>query len=410
MFLKHLSIMGFKSFADRTDIMFSGGITAFVGANGCGKSNVLDAIKWAMGEQDNESPRAGKATDVIFGGTKARKASKMAEVTLTFGNAGVLPLGEQEVKIKCRLYRSGKSEYFVNARKVKHKYIQELLWDTGLGRRGYFVIEQGAIDTAIFHEPDRLRHLFEEAAGITHFKMRRAEAEQNLASASDTINMLEHIMSEVQCDHKRLKARLKSVNHTTQEEFVKITEQYEFMSGQIAKLEKAHEDLSELADEIHKESSLESEEKFIKTYDLIKENFHNMFQRLFGGGMAELRLSDSGNLLESDIEIFVQLSDKKLNPISMLSGGERSMTMVALLFAAYMVKPSPFCLLDCIDAEMDAVHIDHLTGLLREFSAKSQFIIITHYNATLAVADTIFDVTMEESGVTMVNHRQTLAH
>jgi chromosome segregation protein len=136
------------------------------------------------------------------------------------------------------------------------------------------------------------------------------------------------------------------------------------------------------------------------TYEKIKKNFHNMFRRLFGGGRAELRLLDLNHVLESGIEIYAQPPGKKLEHITLLSGGERSMTAVSLLFATYQVKPSPFCLLDEIDAALDEANVGRFIQLLREFGDTSQFIIITHNKKTVASADTLLGVTMEESGVT----------
>jgi chromosome segregation protein len=189
---------------------------------------------------------------------------------------------------------------------------------------------------------------------------------------------------------------LGSVNLMAPEEFVEAKERYEFLNGQIADLDKARKDLEDLTAEIRTESS----ELFIHTYNRIKKNFHNMFRRLFGGGRAELQLSDSNHVLESGIEIFAQPPGKKLEHISLLSGGERSMTAVALLFATYMVKPSPFCLLDEIDAPLDEANVGRFVQLLREFGSTSQFIVITHNKKTVAGAGTLLGVTMEESGVT----------
>jgi chromosome segregation protein len=189
---------------------------------------------------------------------------------------------------------------------------------------------------------------------------------------------------------------LGSVNLMAPEEFTETKERYEFLSGQMADLEKARKDLEDLAAEIRTESS----ELFVKTYNRIKKNFHNMFRRLFGGGRAELQLSDNNHVLESGIEIFAQPPGKKLEHISLLSGGERSMTAVALLFATYMVKPSPFCLLDEIDAALDEANVGRFVQLLREFGGASQFIIITHNKKTIAGAATLIGVTMEEFGVT----------
>jgi chromosome segregation protein len=164
----------------------------------------------------------------------------------------------------------------------------------------------------------------------------------------------------------------------------------------MADYEKARKHLEDLTAEIRTESS----ELFTKTYNRIKKNFHNMFRRLFGGGRAELQLSDVNHVLESGIEIFAQPPGKKLEHITLLSGGERSMTAVALLFATYMVKPSPFCLLDEIDAALDRDNVGRFVQLLREFCGTSQFIIITHNKKTVAGASALLGVTMEESGVT----------
>jgi chromosome segregation protein len=164
----------------------------------------------------------------------------------------------------------------------------------------------------------------------------------------------------------------------------------------MADLVKARDDLKQITDEIRNESA----ELFLDTYNKIKKNFHNMFRRLFGGGRAELRLSDSDHVLESGIEILAQPPGKKLEVISLLSGGEKTLTAIALLFATYMVKPSPFCFLDEIDAALDEANVNRFVNLLREFSRSSQFIVITHNKKTVSGADTLLGVTMEESGVT----------
>jgi len=920
LFLKHLSILGFKSFADRTEIAFADGITALLGPNGCGKSNVVDAVKWVLGEQATKSLRAEKMEDVIFNGTESRKALNVAEVTLTIANEeGLLPLEMPEIEIKRRLYRSGESEYFINAQPVRLKEVRELFWDTGVGKAAYSVMEQGKIDQILSSKPDERRYLFEEAAGITRYKVRGMEAERNLAKTAENMrqvelvlhevkrsydtlkaqsektlkfralrdeifnceldiqllrlkqfkyerdernetlrrrtadrdkireemeaeskaleahmdevnsmeaqlvemqkniyglaleknakenaarllgeqrsegkikieqnearekqvnykidelnadaesqdeaasdlkkqaasieenirsfeeniqnaaarisdnekavhraeeeihglskeqaeleqrlaqitddivaeldaglkkagysaserrtieaalnetlgklktvlagretlirdlaaaaeagtasadeikrlvaslaaglteaaadaekslalfesyrshsplfideflapegiitkkraldgqiraakdgieerrqrikelhgenaslsakineyritleglrvnlarmnaqvksaeeqarlirrelagqeSMLKNISGELELDRKRLEeideriagthaeiaeieqrninlnkeletlekdiqkrngvvagkqevirkrtaelgkvqealekihlelvqseteikniqdnfrethsrdlmefeeriftitappaelrdklatARsqmkdLGSVNLMAPEEFTETKERYEFLSGQMADLEKARKDLEDLTAEIRTESS----ELFTKTYNRIKKNFHNMFRRLFGGGRAELQLSDINHVLESGIEIFAQPPGKKLEHISLLSGGERSMTAVALLFATYMVKPSPFCLLDEIDAALDEANVGRFVQLLREFGGTSQFIVVTHNKKTVTGATTLLGVTMEESGVT----------
>ncbi|MBO5235633.1 MAG: AAA family ATPase [Spirochaetaceae bacterium] len=208
MFLKSLEIFGFKSFVDRTRIEFSEGITALLGPNGCGKSNVVDAVKWVLGEQSAKNMRAEKMEDVIFNGTETRKPLNVAEVTLTIANEnGLLPLDVSEITIKRRLYRSGESEYYINNTAVKLKNVRELFWDTGVGKAAYSVMEQGKIDQILSSKPEDRRYLFEEAAGITRFKAKRAEAERKLERTEENMRQVEGIMGEVKRSYDTLKVQ-----------------------------------------------------------------------------------------------------------------------------------------------------------------------------------------------------------
>lgn len=198
MFLKSLEIFGFKSFADRARIEFTPGITALLGPNGCGKSNVVDALKWVLGEQASKSLRAEKMEDVIFNGTEGRKALNVAEVTLVVGNEdNHLALDLPEIAIKRRLYRSGESEYFINNASVRLKEVRELFYDTGVGKSAYSVMEQGRIDQILSTKPEERRYLFEEAAGITKFRARGQEAERRLEKTEENIRSLEGVLGEV---------------------------------------------------------------------------------------------------------------------------------------------------------------------------------------------------------------------
>ena len=208
MFLKRLSILGFKSFAERTEIEFNDGITALLGPNGCGKSNVVDAVKWVLGEHAMKSLRAEKMEDVIFGGTETRKPLNVAEVALSISNdTGLLPMDMPEIEIKRRLYRSGESEYFINGAQVRLRDIRELFWDTGVGKIAYSVMEQGKIDQILSSKPEERRYLFEEAAGITRFKERGAEAERNLAKTDENVRQVELVLNEVKRSHDSLKTQ-----------------------------------------------------------------------------------------------------------------------------------------------------------------------------------------------------------
>jgi len=207
-FLKSLEIFGFKSFAERTRIEFSDGITALLGPNGCGKSNVVDAVKWVLGEQASKAMRADKMEDVIFNGTESRKALNVAEVTLTIANDnGLLNLDMSEIAIKRRLYRSGESEYYINNAPVKLKDIRELFWDTGVGKTAYSVMEQGKIDQILSSKPEERRYIFEEAAGITRFKVRGAEAERKLEKTEENMRQIEGILGEVKRAYESLKVQ-----------------------------------------------------------------------------------------------------------------------------------------------------------------------------------------------------------
>jgi chromosome segregation protein len=201
-----MEIFGFKSFADRARIEFTPGMTALLGPNGCGKSNVVDALKWVLGEQASKSLRADKMEDVIFNGTEGRKALNVAEVTLTIGNEdNQLALDLPEISIRRRLYRSGESEYFINNAAVRLKEVRELFYDTGVGKSAYSVMEQGRIDQILSTKPEERRYLFEEAAGITKFRARGQEAERRLEKTEENIRALEGILGEVRRTWESLK-------------------------------------------------------------------------------------------------------------------------------------------------------------------------------------------------------------
>ncbi len=217
MFLKSLEVFGFKSFADRTRIEFSDGITALLGPNGCGKSNVVDAVKWVLGEQASRAMRAEKMEDVIFNGTESRKPLNVAEVTLTIANDnGLLNLDMCEIAIKRRLYRSGESEYYINNTPVKLKDIRELFWDTGVGKAAYSVMEQGKIDQILSSKPEDRRYIFEEAAGITRFKVKGAEAERKLVKTEENMRQIEGILGEVRRSYESLKVQAEKTNQYRQ--------------------------------------------------------------------------------------------------------------------------------------------------------------------------------------------------
>jgi chromosome segregation protein len=204
-FLKRIELFGFKSFADKTEIEFTDGISALLGPNGCGKSNVVDAIKWVLGEQATRSLRAEKMEDIIFNGTEDRKALNVAEVTLTLENTeNLLTLDTPEISVKRRLFRNGDSEYYINNTPVKLRDLRELFLDTGIGKSAYSIMEQGKIDQILSTKPEERRYIFEEAASITKYKARGQEADRKLRRTDENIRQVESILSEVKRSHDSL--------------------------------------------------------------------------------------------------------------------------------------------------------------------------------------------------------------
>jgi chromosome segregation protein len=200
---------------------------------------------------------------------------------------------------------------------------------------------------------------------------------------------------------ERLKARLRSmgpVNLLALDEYDEESKRLEFLQGQYEDLEKSKASLKAAIEQINSTA----QQMFLETFELVRRNFMDMFQRLFEGGEADLRLVEPDDPLESSIEIVASPRQKRLGRLSLLSGGERALTAIALLFAIYLVKPSPFCILDEVDAPLDDANVQRFVRMLKEFSSKTQFIVITHNKATMKEADRLYGITMEESGVSKV--------
>lgn len=199
MILKSLEMQGFKSFPDKTILKFDRGMTAVVGPNGSGKSNISDAIRWVLGEQSTKNLRGAKMEDVIFGGTAKRRALGFAEVTLRLDNTDrALDIDEDEVAVTRRFYRSGESEYGLNGETVRLRDIHELFMDTGLGRDGYSMVSQGKVAGMVSNRSSQRREMLEEAAGISHYRYRRADAMKKLSQAEENLVRLRDILSELE--------------------------------------------------------------------------------------------------------------------------------------------------------------------------------------------------------------------
>src|SRR6266513_6128369 len=204
MFLKKLIMLGFKSFDDKTSLNFEPGVSAIVGPNGCGKSNVADAIRWVLGEQSAKALRGGEMSDVIFNGTDGRKPLGLAEVSLTIGGvddehllAAGVEIAYNEVTLTRRVFRDGGSEYFLNKTPCRLKDIQQLFMGTGVGRTSYSIMAQGNITQILSSKPEDRRMVFEEAAGITKFKSQKKEALRKLEYTEVNLLRLADIMAEV---------------------------------------------------------------------------------------------------------------------------------------------------------------------------------------------------------------------
>src|ERR1700733_6162592 len=264
MYLKNLTVLGFKSFANKTSLNFQPGVTAIVGPNGCGKSNVSDAIRWVLGEQSAKALRGGEMADVIFNGTDGRKPLGMAEVSLTIGGvddehlqAAGVEVAYNEVTITRRVFRDGGSEYYINKTPCRLKDVQQLFMGTGVGRTSYSIMAQGNITQILSSKPEDRRIIFEEAAGITKFKAQKKESlrkleytEQNLLRVADLIREVKRQIGSLQRQAgkaKRYKQLMMELQHhetqlarhqfdVLQTDIQARTEQMEKLRGEIETL------------------------------------------------------------------------------------------------------------------------------------------------------------------------------
>ena len=212
MYLKEIEIQGFKSFADKTKVVFDQGVTAVVGPNGSGKSNITESLRWALGESSVKSLRGGKMPDVIFAGTESRKPLNYASVVVTLdNNDGFIKDAGQEIRVERHIYRSGDSEYKIDGKKVRLRDIHDLFLDTGLGRDSFSIISQGKVEEIFNSKPEERRAIFEEAAGVLKYKTRRKETESKLQQTQDNLDRLEDIIYELDNQIKPLEKQAENV-------------------------------------------------------------------------------------------------------------------------------------------------------------------------------------------------------
>ena len=311
MYLKRLEMQGFKSFADKTVLEFMPGITSVIGPNGSGKSNISDAIRWVLGEQSMKSLRGSKSEDIIFAGTQNRKSLGFAEALLVFDNTdGKLPVEYTEVTVTRKIYRSGESGYYINKTPCRLKDVLELFMDTGIGKDGYSIIGQGKIDEILSNKSEDRRHIFEEAAGIVKYRVRKVESEKKLEHTKLNLLRINDILSEIESNIEPLriqseKARkfldlreeLKSIEvglflyniESYKEKLQKVIEDNEILKSQNEEASNKMQEISDL------------KEKLKQEIDDITNNIENMQNLGFESEKEKERLNSEINIAKERI-------------------------------------------------------------------------------------------------------------
>ena len=273
MYLKEIEIQGFKSFADKTKVLFDQGVTAVVGPNGSGKSNITESLRWALGESSVKSLRGGKMPDVIFAGTESRKPLNYASVIVTLDNQdGFIKDAGQEIKVERHIYRSGDSEYKIDGKKVRLRDIHDLFLDTGLGRDSFSIISQGKVEEIFNSKPEERRAIFEEAAGVLKYKTRRKETESKLQQTQDNLDRLEDIIYELDNQIKPLEKQAATARKFTDLDSQRKAIYLDVLVAQIqankAELDLTEEELNQVQELLtsyyQKRESLELENQSLK--------------------------------------------------------------------------------------------------------------------------------------------------
>ncbi|MDI6641095.1 MAG: AAA family ATPase [Elusimicrobiota bacterium] len=294
MYLKSIELYGFKSFAERTVLTFDRQLTAIVGPNGCGKSNIVDAIRWSLGEQSAYSLRTPQMLGVVFNGSQTRPSMNLAQVNLTFDNSSkILPIDYSEVSITRKLFRSGESEYYINKTQCRLKDIRDLVLDTGIGREGYSIFEQGKVEFVTTAKPEERRALFEEAAGVAKYKVRREETLRKLERVHNDMNRVRDIMSIIKEQINSLESAVRKARlyqkyqeelHTL--EVADITQKIFKLETELKPLEKAIEEYNQLL--IEKNTAIDTVSGEIANLEFEKTSREKALSQLH----TELNLSD----------------------------------------------------------------------------------------------------------------------
>ena len=309
--LTKLELQGFKSFADKTEIIFLDGITTIVGPNGSGKSNISDAIRWVIGEQSAKNLRGSKMEDVIFAGTEARKKIGFAEVSMYLDNSdGSLPIDYNEVIVTRRVYRSGESNYLINGTECRLKDIQGLFMDTGLGKDGYSIISQGKVDEILSNKSEERRHIFEEAAGIVKYRTRKEEAQRKLENTQTTLTRVGDVIAEIENNIEPLQKRAE-----TAKEYLRLRDELKLLDVKLfinavdnnsSNIEQIDDMLNTLSQDIEKQEALshDNEEKKAELKAKIAElsaKIDELREKFFQVENEKEKLNSKISLLEANI-------------------------------------------------------------------------------------------------------------
>ena len=312
--LKKLEIQGFKSFADKTEILFLDGITTIVGPNGSGKSNISDAIRWVIGEQSAKNLRGSKMEDVIFAGTQARKKVGFAEVSMYLDNSdGSLPIDYKEVIVTRRVYRSGESNYLINGNECRLKDIQSIFMDTGLGKDGYSIISQGKIDEILSNKSEERRHIFEEASGIVKYRTRKDEATRKLENTELTLQRVTDVINEIENNIGPLEQRAQ-----TAKKFLALRDELKILDVKIfinsvdnnaSNIEKIEDILNTLQKDVEtqenlsKENEVKKQELKIKIQEL-SDKIEALREKYFQVENEKEKMNSKISLLDANIKSY----------------------------------------------------------------------------------------------------------
>ena len=314
MFLKSVTMQGFKSFANRTKIELDKTTTAIVGPNGSGKSNITDAITWVLGESSAKNLRGAKMEDVIFSGTDSKKPLGMAEVTILFDNSDKsLNLPYNEVSVTRRMYRSLESEFLINNKKCRLKDIKELFMDTGIGKDGYSVIGQGKIESVLSSKPEDRRNIFEEAAGISKYKYKKVQSKNKLLKTEENLIRIEDILSEIESQEKNLRVQAEKA-----EAYLKDYEELKIydINYSCKDMKKREEDLTNKIEEL--EVLKENSQKILINRESLSQNLEEIQEKLEKLKEEDEASSEKLNLSREDFDklnLEINLDEEKINSL-----------------------------------------------------------------------------------------------